>query len=571
MHPGRRPDSRTRVAVSSARKLSSPGFDEEIRTYLQQRLRLLAGAVTVITGVLAAAFIAATWRRGDDGLLAVLVAFVTTLPNAALFWLVVGASVIRRGLQRRRLSDRGLAVVDGLLLQVLFAPCLLLYASSHTFSFSGFALVLPFLTLFILTRATLVPSSAARTFWLSIPAPLGVLSIQLWQGASYAFPDQVYPRTHYVDILIQNQILLAGAIGVACVASRVNLGLRRRSYEAGHLGQYEIHGKLGAGAMGEVYGATHSLLNRPTAIKLLRPEIAGESSLRRFEREVKQTSRLTHPNSVGIYDYGHTADGVFYYAMELLDGANLREIVESTGPMPPGRVVHVLSAACGALAEAHSEGMVHRDIKPANIMLCRQGGENDVVKILDFGLVKSLRQEAPELDGVIMGTPETMAPEAVYPEMMGPRADLYSLSAVGYYLLTGTPLFVATDVREYIRLHQTKQPEPPRSRNPAIPHDLEQAILRGLSKDPGMRAKNAVTMRAQLLDCEAAGSWLATDADEWWSGFEKPSPMEHSTSSSGAESIMATALIGEATALLIDSAHLDAIDDGDSGGAEVGG
>ncbi len=159
--------------MSSARKLSTPGFDEEIRTYLQQRLRLLAGAVTVITGVLAAAFVVAKWQRGDDSVMTVLVAFVTTLPNAALFWLVVGASVIRRGLQSRRLSERGLAMLDGLLLQILVASCLLLYASSHTFSFSGFALVLPFLTLFILTRATLVPSSAARTFWLSIPAPLG--------------------------------------------------------------------------------------------------------------------------------------------------------------------------------------------------------------------------------------------------------------------------------------------------------------------------------------------------------------------------------------------------------------
>ncbi len=192
------------------------------------------------------------------------------------------------------------------------------------------------------------------------------------------------------------------------------------------------------------------------------------------------------------------------------------------------------------------------------------GRRDDVVKILDFGLVKNLSQQAPELDGMIMGTPETMAPEAVYPEMMGPRADLYSLSAVAYYLLTGTPLFVATDVREYIRQHQTKQPDAPRSRNPDVPVDLERVILSGLSKDPGMRAKNAITMRDQLLDCEAAGSWLATEADEWWGGFEKPSPMQYSSSSTGSESIMATALIGEATALLIESSHLDAVDDGET-------
>lgn len=524
---------------------------------MQQRLRLLAGAVTVITGVLAVAFLITLWGSGDAGPLGTLFAFVTRLPNAALFWLVVGAGLLYRLLARRRIGSRYLAVVDGLLAQLLVAPCLILYATSHTFSFSGFAAVVPFLVLFILTRAILVPSSAKRTFLLSLPAAVGVLVIQLAAGATYAFPDQPYPPQHYLDMLIQNQVVLWGAIGVAATASRVNLGLRRRSYEAGHLGQYEIHARLGVGAMGEVYRATHSLLRRPTAIKLLRPEIAGQSSLRRFEREVQQTSRLTHPNTVGIYDYGHTADGVFYYAMELLDGANLREIVQSTGAVPASRSIHILSAACGALSEAHAKGMVHRDIKPANIMLCRQGGENDVVKILDFGLVKDLSHEAPELDGVIMGTPETMAPEAVYPDMMGPRSDLYSLAAVGYYLVTGTPLFEADDIRGYIRLHQTRQPERPSLRNAAIPADLEEVILRGLSKDPGMRPKNAAAMRAQLLACADAGRWTPTDADAWWATFEKPSVLEASDSSAGSPSIIATAVLGETTSLLMSSEELE--------------
>lgn len=537
---------------SGIRRLSSPGFDEETRTYLQQRLRLLAGAVTVITGALACAFLFTLWRSSESGPLAVIFSFVTELPNAVLFWLVVGAAAILRLLQRRRLSVPWLQVVDGVILQLLIAPCLLLFASFPWYSFSGYPVVVSFLLLFVLTRATLVPSSASRTVLLSLPAPIGVLAIQMWQGATYAFPDQAYPRQHYLDMLIQNQVLLLGAIGVAAAASRVNLSLRKRTYEAGHLGQYEIHGKIGEGAMGEVYRGTHSLLRRPTAIKLLRPDISGESSLRRFEREVQQTSRLTHPNTVGIYDYGHTADGVFYYAMELLDGANLKEIVQSRGPMHPGRAIHVLSAACGALAEAHSKGMVHRDIKPANIMLCRQGGEHDVVKILDFGLVKDLGREAPELDGVIMGTPETMAPEAVYPDMMGPRSDIYSLAAVAYYLVTGTPVFEADDIRGYIRQHQTRQPERPSARHPGVPPDLEAVILRGLSKDPGMRPKNAAAMRFELLESAAAGSWTATDADEWWSTFEKPSvPM--GGSSSGSQSIVATAVLGETTSLLISS------------------
>jgi len=452
---------------------------------------------------------------------------VTTLPNAALFWLVVGALLMRRILKRHRLSPRALTSADGLLLQMLFTPCLLLYATSHYYSFSGFPVVLPFLTLFILTRAILVPSSALRTAVLSSTAPLGVLAIQLYYGASYARPGDAYDHRYYIDMLVQNQVILIGAIGVACVASRVNLGLRRRTYEAGHLGQYEIHGKIGAGAMGEVYEATHSLLRRKTAIKLLRPEIAGESSLRRFEQEVKQTSRLTHPNAVSIYDYGHTADGVFYYAMELLEGANLREIVDISGPMPPGRVIHVLSAACGALSEAHTKGMVHRDIKPGNIMLAELGGEHDVVKILDFGLVRDL------------------------------RADLYSLAAVGYHLLTGTPVFVADGLREYLRMHQTKHPEPPQERLPGVPDDLSSVIMKGLSKDPGMRPKNAATMRAQLLACGDTGTWNAVDAADWWEDFEKPTPGAQRPASTGSESVIATALIGEETALLIDSSLFD--------------
>jgi serine/threonine-protein kinase len=239
--------------------------------------------------------------------------------------------------------------------------------------------------------------------------------------------------------------------------------------------------------------------------------------------------------------------------MELLEGDDLQDIVEATGPMPPGRVIHILSAACGALSEAHKKGMVHRDIKPGNIMLCELGGENDVVKILDFGLVKDLSQEAPELDKVIMGTPETMAPEAVYPDLMGPRADLYSLAAVGYHLLTGTPVFQADDLREYLRLHQTKQPEPPQQRLPGVPDDLSKVIIKGLSKDPGMRPKNAATMRAQLLECADTGTWHAVDAANWWADFERPRPDMQRPYSTGSESVIATALIGEETALLIDS------------------
>ena len=168
--------------------------------------------------------------------------------------------------------------------------------------------------------------------------------------------------------------------------------------------------------MGEVYRARHGMMRRPTAIKLLRPDQGGEVNLARFEREVQLTARLTHPNTITIFDYGRTHDGVFYYAMELLDGATLQRIVAEGGAQPPGRVVRILSMVCGALAEAHAIGLMHRDIKPANIMLCTQGGERDVVKLLDFGLVKEFkvgRDVKLTGESVVIGTPQYMAPECI--------------------------------------------------------------------------------------------------------------------------------------------------------------
>ena len=173
---------------------------------------------------------------------------------------------------------------------------------------------------------------------------------------------------------------MAAAIVSAFNASRANLGLRRRTYQIAELGPYQLGRRIGAGSMGEVFEATHAMLKRPTAVKLLRPEITGERTLKRFEQEVQQASRLTHPNAISIYDYGRSGSGVFYYAMQLLDGSNLRELVEREGPLSVERTVRVLSQACGALSEAHGKGIVHRDIKPENLMLCEPGGERDVLK-----------------------------------------------------------------------------------------------------------------------------------------------------------------------------------------------
>ena len=204
---------------------------------------------------------------------------------------------------------------------------------------------------------------------------------------------------------------------IVCVSiSRIIYNLHREIRQAIRLGQYTLDEKLGEGGMGVVYRASHAMMRRPTAVKLLPLEKAGEASLARFEREVQQTARLTHPNTITIYDYGRTPDGVFYYAMELLDGASLQAVVDRDGPQPPGRVLRVLEMVAGGLAEAHDLGLIHRDVKPANIFLCRQGGEFDIAKVLDFGLVKIVegpRDANLTHDGVVAGTPQYLAPEAL--------------------------------------------------------------------------------------------------------------------------------------------------------------
>jgi len=307
----------------------------------------------------------------------------------------------------------------------------------------------------------------------------------------------------------------------AATASAVIYGLRREVREAQQLGQYTLERKLGEGAMGVVYRATHAMLRRPTAVKVLLPEKVGETGLTRFEREVRAAAKLAHPNTVTIFDYGRTADGLFYYAMELLDGASLEEIVELTGAMPPGRVVHVLYQVAGALAEAHAQGIIHRDIKPANIMLTEQGGATDVAKVVDFGLVKT--DEGPDdpgmtADNAIVGTPQFLAPEVILGRgEAGATRDLYALGCVGYYLLAGKHVFSGDTLVQVCALHLEVEPEPPSKRLGApLPEDLEKLILELLAKEASDRPESASVLARRLEACRACGSWSQADARQWW-------------------------------------------------------
>jgi tRNA A-37 threonylcarbamoyl transferase component Bud32 len=306
--------------------------------------------------------------------------------------------------------------------------------------------------------------------------------------------------------------------------ARAQRQAREAAIEAKELGQYRLEEKLGEGSMGVVYKGRHAMLRRPTAIKLLNTDRITDQSISRFEREVQITSNLNHPNTIAIYDFGRTPEDVFYYAMEFLDGIDLQQLVEAYGPQSAGRVIHILKQVCGSLYEAHCAGLVHRDVKPANIMLNRRGGEGDVVKVLDFGLVMAREENRHSKEVETMaGTPLYMSPEAIqFPNSVDACSDLYAVGMVGYYLLTGHPAFEADSLAELCQMQAAEVPEPPSSRlGKPVPPQLEHAVLACLEKS---RAKRPQTARdlAKLLDgCPAAAEWTLDLADAWWSSHER--------------------------------------------------
>ncbi|HUQ69301.1 MAG TPA: serine/threonine protein kinase, partial [Planctomycetaceae bacterium] len=327
---------------------------------------------------------------------------------------------------------------------------------------------------------------------------------------------------------------LIGLLGVAAAAifaftvqvARLQREAQRAAVASQKLGQYTLEKKLGSGGMGIVYKGHHAVLRRPTAIKLLDVEKVNDSSLERFEREVQITCQLNHPNTVAIYDFGRTPEGVFYYAMEFLDGIDLQALVDKYGPQSESRVIHILHQICGSLYEAHTQGLVHRDIKPANVMLNRRGGEPDFVKVLDFGLVKAVddqKQARLTAANSLTGTPLYMSPEAIQtPNAVDARSDLYAVGAVGYFLLTGKPVFDAANLIDLCQLHISQQPTPPSERvGHAVAADLETVLLNCLDKSRAKRPQTARDLSLQLARCASAGEWSIEAADAWWNRHER--------------------------------------------------
>jgi serine/threonine protein kinase len=388
----------------------------------------------------------------------------------------------------------------------------------------------------LLVYAVYVPSTARHTSMVAALMTVPLLgsifiAFSAWDPALHDPPAAIWPKGKVGDMAYPatavSAVLWGIVVAMAVGFSQTIHGLRKAMGDIRKLGQYTLEEKLGEGGMGVVYRASHAMLRRPTAIKLLLPDRAGKDALARFEREVRRTAMLTHPNTVTVFDYGRTMEGVFYYAMELLDGASLDELVAIDGPQPPERVIHLMEQAAASLAEAHAAGLIHRDIKPGNILVVDRGGIADLVKVVDFGLVKEVNASARDGSAsaaaltqaeVITGTPLYMAPESLTaPETVDGRADLYALGAVGYWLLTGTHVFRGQSIVEVCAHHLHSLPEPPSARlGVPVPRDVEEVVLECLAKRPDDRPASAQVLRERLLACAAAGRWTNARAAQWW-------------------------------------------------------
>jgi len=500
---------------------TGPQLTRETQELLRRRLKLAVGVLFAGFAVFLAYHLCVTDYRSRAGLLFLALDAATT----GIMGLFVTLFFARKGntLWKLRIAEFSIFGVPAVYFGVITAS--VTYTSCSKGSFD--LLEGPWLLL-VFTYALFIPNSVRRAA--VIISVMSLLPVVLLLAMKAAVPCV---RTALDWEALVGFVLMMAVAGGGSVFGVNRIGaLRRQAFEARQLGQYRLTQRIGIGGMGEVYLAEHQLLKRPCVVKVIRPDKNKDRKvLARFQREVRAAAKLTHWNTIEIYDYGCAEDGTFFYVMEFLPGMNLSELVERFGPLPPERVVYLLRQACDALGEAHAAGMIHRDIKPGNIFAAQRGGFYDVVKLLDFGLVKPLMDDEPlELtaEGSITGSPLFMSPEQATGETnLDPRSDIYSLGAVGYFLLTGRPPFTADKPLKVLLAHVNQAITPPATYRSDVPADLELVILRCMAKKPADRFPDAASLAEALDACQCAGGWSRELAAQWWKHQE---PVEETVS-----------------------------------------
>lgn len=340
-----------------------------------------------------------------------------------------------------------------------------------------------------------------------------------------AFAPSLLLRNIVASLLTLSLIGVAGNLLFARRLARLLRRALRAEDKVRQLGQYTLVEKIGEGGMGEVYRARHAMLRRPTAVKLLRADRSSVAAIARFEQEVQLTAMLTHPNTIAIYDYGRTPDGTFYYAMEYLHGLDLSRVVKIDGPQAPGRVIAILRQVCNSLSEAHEAGLIHRDIKPGNVILFRRGSCADIVKVLDFGLVRNVSAiDGNPHDKSLAGTPAYMSPESFRtPGDVDARSDIYAVGAIGYFLLTGTHAVEASNAAIQLRQFNDSRPllTPSQKLGRPVDPELSNVLMNCLKANRNDRPQSAAELATQLVACSSASHWSRKQSSEWWDSFKQ--------------------------------------------------
>jgi serine/threonine-protein kinase len=499
-------------------------FDEERRQLLRSRLVLVHLLFLGYTSLLTVlSFVAPTSDQN-----------AITRPDQGTWWLLapplveslVGAVVLWRW---RRVSVGWLRVWELVCFGVhaanagyhRFDDLAHLGPEPVTSAFVGLTSLQGFVT-FVLAYGVLIPNIRRRS--LAVVAALTVVPLATAVAAVTANPV-LYDGRHLPPLVMQWALVMLFPAAIAVFAAARADALHRRAFEAERRaeqkGQYTLTKKLGEGGMGEVWLAVHRLLKRPCAVKFVRAELAANAATAaRFAREVQAVTTLTHPNTVRVYDYGRADDGSFYCVMEYLDGPTLDVLVKEGGPLLAERAVYLLRQVCGALAEAHAVGLVHRDLKPGNVMVTALGGQRDVAKLLDFGLVHDLSAAADDRlthTGTVLGTPAFMCPEQAAGEStVDARGDVYSLGAVAFFALTGRSPFHGRTLGQMLAAHRTEVAPAVNAVRPDCPPDLAAVVARCLAKDPAERFQSADELERALTACVCAADWSAARAADWW-------------------------------------------------------